>query len=49
MTTAKAIAWCKSHGDIRHYEVSAKDNTGVDEAFTAIARASASQHKDEEM
>ena len=47
--TAKAQAWCKSHGDISFFEVSAKENIMIEEAFQVIAKAAASQHKEEEM
>jgi len=47
--TAKAQTWCKNHGDIPLFEVSAKGNTMVDDAFQVIAKAASTQQKEEEM
>ena len=47
--TAKAQAWCKNHGDIKFFEVSAKESTMVEDAFQVIAKAAAAQQKEEEM
>lgn len=47
--TAKAQTWCKNHGDISLFEVSAKENISVEEAFQTIAKAASSQQKEEEM
>ena len=49
IATAKAQTWCKNHNDIPLFEVSAKDNIMVEEAFQTIAKSAASQQKDEEM
>jgi hypothetical protein len=38
----KAQQWAKSHGKIECFEASAKESTNVENAFTAIAKASAS-------
>ncbi len=34
---AKALGWCKSNGNIPHFETSAKDGTQIKEAFNSIA------------
>jgi len=47
--TAKAQTWCKNHGDIPLFEVSAKGNTMVDDAFQVIAKAASTQQKEEEI
>jgi len=47
--TAKAQAWCKNHGDIKFFEVSAKESTMVEDAFQVIAKAAAAQQKEEEI
>jgi Ras-related protein Rab-7A len=47
--TAKAQTWCKNHGDIQLFEVSAKENIMVEEAFQVIAKAAAAQQKEEEI
>ncbi|CAD8045242.1 unnamed protein product [Paramecium primaurelia] len=46
---SKAQQWCKSHGNIQFFEVSAKDATNIEQAFQDIAKAAASQEKDEEI
>jgi len=47
--TTKAQQWCKNHGNIQYFETSAKDNINVESAFLAIAKAAASQDKEEEI
>jgi len=47
--TAKAQTWCKNHGDIPLFEVSAKGNTMVDDAFQVIAKSASTQQKEEEI
>jgi len=47
--TTKAQQWCKTHGNIQYFETSAKDNINVEAAFLAIAKAAASQDKEEEI
>jgi len=47
--TAKAQAWCKNHGDIKFFEVSAKEGAMVEDAFQVIAKAAAAQQKEEEI
>jgi Ras-related protein Rab-7A len=37
VTARTAQAWCQKNGDIKYFETSAKDNTGVDEAFIHVA------------
>ncbi|EGR28543.1 rab gtpase, putative [Ichthyophthirius multifiliis] len=44
-----ASQWCKSHGDLLNFETSAKEDTNVNQAFTAIAKAAASQSQEEEI
>lgn len=42
-----AAQWCREKGDLSHYEVSAKDNFGLEEAFLDLTRrALAQQSKD---
>jgi len=36
--SSEAKAWCKEHGDMPHYETSAKENISVDEAFVEMAK-----------
>ncbi|KAL4445961.1 hypothetical protein ABPG74_010953 [Tetrahymena malaccensis] len=45
--TEFAQQWCKSNGDIKHFETSAKDDTNVNAAFMAIAKAASSQFQDD--
>jgi len=47
--TESAQKWCKDNGDIQFFEVSAKENTGIKEAFDAVARTVLKKSKDEEM
>jgi len=44
-----AEKWCKTHGSVELFETSAKDNVNVETAFQVIAKAAASQDKEEEM
>jgi Ras-related protein Rab-7A len=48
---AKSAAekWCKTHGSIELFETSAKDNLNVEGAFQVIAKAAATQDKEEEI
>mmetsp|Transcript_9793 Transcript_9793/g.11090 ORF Transcript_9793/g.11090 Transcript_9793/m.11090 type:complete len:207 (+) Transcript_9793:46-666(+) len=41
--------WCKTHGNIELFETSAKDNVNVEGAFQVIAKAAATQDKEEEI
>ncbi|KAL4492457.1 hypothetical protein ABPG72_005592 [Tetrahymena utriculariae] len=45
--TEFAQQWCKSNGDIKHFETSAKDDTNVNAAFMAIAKAASSQFQED--
>eukprot|EP01016_Furgasonia_blochmanni_P000749 TRINITY_DN1022_c0_g2_i8.p1 TRINITY_DN1022_c0_g2~~TRINITY_DN1022_c0_g2_i8.p1 ORF type:complete len:215 (-),score=63.24 TRINITY_DN1022_c0_g2_i8:226-870(-) len=49
VSNVKALQWCKNHGNIEHFDTSAKDNVNVEQAFQAIARAAASRNKEEEI
>lgn len=49
VSEVKAQQWCKSHGNILYFETSAKDVINVDEAFTAIGKAAASQEKEDDL
>lgn len=44
----KAKVWAKNHGGLKSFEVSAKENLNVEEAFSEIAQQAAAHHKDEE-
>jgi len=48
---AKSVSekWCKNHGSVELFETSAKDNVNVESAFQVIAKAAASQDKEEEI
>ena len=46
---ASAEKWCKTHGSVELFETSAKDNVNVETAFQVIAKAAASNDKEEEM
>jgi len=46
--TESAQKWCKDNGDIQFFEVSAKENTGIKEAFDAVARIVLKKSKEEE-
>ncbi|KAJ1500170.1 hypothetical protein HMI55_004014 [Coelomomyces lativittatus] len=43
----KALAWCKSKGDMPHFEVSAKENMNVELAFQTIARNALANQSEE--
>jgi Ras-related protein Rab-7A len=45
----KAKTWCKNHGDIHYFEVSAKDDINVADAFLQIAKAASTREKEDEM
>ena len=45
ITEAAAKKWCKEHGDIGHYETSAKTRAGLDDTFDKIATLVLEQHK----
>lgn len=45
----KAKTWCKNHGDIPYFEVSAKENIKVEDAFLSIAKAASTREKEDEM
>eukprot|EP01017_Pseudomicrothorax_dubius_P007249 TRINITY_DN12221_c0_g1_i2.p1 TRINITY_DN12221_c0_g1~~TRINITY_DN12221_c0_g1_i2.p1 ORF type:complete len:162 (+),score=43.35 TRINITY_DN12221_c0_g1_i2:209-694(+) len=45
----KASQWCKAHGSVEYFETSAKENTNVEKAFLAIAKAAASRDKEEDI
>jgi len=47
--TAKAQSWCKNHGNIEYFEVSAKDNISVEDAFQVVAKQAASREKEDDM
>lgn len=49
VATSKAQQWCKNHGNIEHFETSAKENQNVENAFQVIAKAAATQDKEEEI
>jgi len=44
-----AEKWCKNHGSVEIFETSAKDNVNVESAFQVIAKAAATQDKEEEI
>jgi Ras-related protein Rab-7A len=48
VSRAQAESWCRSNGNIPHFETSAKDNINVVEAFESIARRALIQAKPEE-
>mmetsp|Transcript_23674 Transcript_23674/g.41936 ORF Transcript_23674/g.41936 Transcript_23674/m.41936 type:complete len:185 (+) Transcript_23674:428-982(+) len=48
VSRAQAESWCRSSGNIPHFETSAKDNINVVEAFESIARRALTQAKPEE-
>lgn len=37
VTTDEALLWCREH-DFQYFETSAKDNSGVEEAFVAAVK-----------
>lgn len=45
----KAKSWCAAHGNLAHFETSAKDGTNVDAAFEAVARAAMAVEAEEEL
>jgi len=47
--TAKAQSWCKNHGNIEYFEVSAKDNISVEDAFQVVAKQAASREREDDM
>jgi small GTP-binding protein domain len=44
-----AQEWCKNHGNIPYFEVSAKENINVTKAFNDVARLVTEKEKDEEV
>ena len=45
----KAKVWAKNHGGLKTFEISAKDSTGVEEAFVEIAKQAASHQKEDDV
>jgi Ras-related protein Rab-7A len=49
VSVEEAMQWCKEHGDIPYFEVSAKDCTNLDKAFSFVAANTiAAQDSDED-
>jgi len=44
-----AQKWCKDNGNLEYFEVSAKENLGIKEAFDAVARNVIKKTKEEEV
>ena len=42
-------AWCASHGNIPHFETSAKENIEVEHAFSVVAKNALKQEREEEV
>ena len=38
ITEAMAEKWCRAHGNLKHFEVSAKTRQGIDEAFEYLGK-----------
>ena len=45
----EAKTWCKNNNDIPYFETSAKDRIQIEDAFTEVAKKSATQIKEDEM
>ena len=48
ISNKRAITYCQNKGDIPHFEVSAKDNTNVEQAFEVVARSALAMEEQEE-
>lgn len=45
----EAKAWCRENGDMPYYEVSAKDNISVDDAFIEMAKMAIKRESENQM
>ncbi len=48
ISTKRAMTYCQSRGGIPYFEVSAKDNTNVEQAFEVVARNALAMEEQEE-
>eukprot|EP00164_Ancoracysta_twista_P000089 GFYU01000127.1.p1 GENE.GFYU01000127.1~~GFYU01000127.1.p1 ORF type:complete len:222 (-),score=76.24 GFYU01000127.1:472-1095(-) len=48
ITKKKGESWCADKGNIPHFEVSAKENINVEQAFQTIAKISLKQEKEDD-